>query len=350
MAVSRGGPMRRGADERVNWRASVPFLFVNLSPVLVLVTGVSARAVILMMVTYWGRMWCITAGYHRYFAHRGYRLARAPQFLLAFGGTTAVQKGPLWWAGHHRDHHRFSDGERDVHSPQKGLWWSHMGWILCDKFSATPTDRIRDFAAFPELRFLDRHDWIGPWVLAVVCFALAGVQGLVLGFLASTVLLWHSTFAINSLAHVFGRRRYVTDDTSRNSFLLAVLTLGEGWHNNHHFHPSSARNGFFWWEWDPTWYSLRALSWIGVVRDLKVPSARRLASARVADGNLDIGVFRAHCTRAGQTLARSGDLSAHAPGRQGHEVIETHLQASLQAAEELVASSRRVARAQAVLR
>jgi stearoyl-CoA desaturase (delta-9 desaturase) len=193
---------------------------------------------------------------------------------MAFGGGTACQKGVLWWAGYHRRHHRFSDTARDIHSPRKGFWWSHVGWILCDKYSRTDVESIKDFARYPELRFLDRHDWIPPWVLGVACYVVGGWSGLVVGFLLSTVLLWHATFTVNSLAHVFGRRRYDTPDTSRNSLLVALLTGGEGWHNNHHHYQSAARQGFFWWEIDVTYYALRLLRLIGVVHDLREPPSR----------------------------------------------------------------------------
>jgi stearoyl-CoA desaturase (Delta-9 desaturase) len=328
-------PMRRRPDDRINWVSSIPFLAFHLTPLLLLWTGISGRAVVLLLVTYWGRMFFITAGYHRYFAHRTYRMARAPQFLMAFGGTMALQKGPLWWAGHHRDHHRFSDTERDVHSPQKGFWWSHVGWILCDKYGPTETDRIKDFAKYPELRFLNRFDWIGPVVLGVACLVVGGWSGLVLGFFVSTVVLWHSTFFVNSLAHVMGRRRYATEDTSRNSALIAVLTMGEGWHNNHHHVPGSCRNGFFWWEWDPTYYLLKGLSWVGVVHDLRAPTATLLATGRLRDGSLDIGMVRASWNKVARTVAEANGVREH------KDRLEALLDSSLESATELATSIRR---------
>jgi stearoyl-CoA desaturase (Delta-9 desaturase) len=268
------------ADERVNWRSSIPFIGLHLIPLLAIFTGISRTAVVLFLVTYLGRMFAITAGYHRYFSHRSFRLGRVAQFLLAFAGTTAAQKGPLWWAGHHRVHHRYADTDADIHSPKRGFWWSQVGWILCDKYGATQHDEIKDFARYPELRFLNKYDWIGPWSLGVACYLIGGWSGLVVGFFASTILLWHSTFFVNSLAHVFGRRVYATTDTSRNSLLLALITGGEGWHNNHHRYPSSARQGFRWWQVDTTYYGLRALALVGIVRDLRRPPARVLAEAR----------------------------------------------------------------------
>ena len=177
----------------------------------------ASPAVALFVVMFFSRSIFVTAAYHRYFSHRSYRLNRFWQFVMAFGGATAAQKGPLWWAAHHRDHHRFSDSETDIHSPtQKGFFWSHVGWILCDKYAATDYDRIRDFSKYPELVFLNKKDWIGPWALGLACFLIGGWSGLLIGFFLSTVLLWHGTFTVNSLAHVFGRRRYATADTSRN--------------------------------------------------------------------------------------------------------------------------------------
>jgi stearoyl-CoA desaturase (delta-9 desaturase) len=267
-------PARRPPDERVNLRSSIPFFIAQALPLLALFTGITLKAVILGVVLFYGRMFAITAGYHRYFAHRSYQLARFPQFLLAFAGTTAAQKGPLWWAAHHRTHHKFTDAPGDPHSPKQGLFWSHIGWIMCDKYGRTNVEAIKDFARYPELRFLDRHDWIGPWVLGIASYLIAGWSGLIVGFFGSTVLLWHTTFSVNSWAHVFGRRRYATSDTSRNSWLLALFTGGEGWHNNHHHYAASARQGFFWWEIDTTYYVLKVFAWLGIVKKLKTPPPR----------------------------------------------------------------------------
>jgi stearoyl-CoA desaturase (delta-9 desaturase) len=280
--VAPGEPERRVGARRINWVSSIPFLALQGVPLLAFVTGVTGTALALLAVTYFGRMFFITGVYHRYFSHRAYRLNRFWQFVFAFGGATCAQKGPLWWAGHHRNHHKFSDTERDIHSPRDGFWWSHVGWILCDDYGATPFDEIKDFAKFPELRWLNAHDWIAPWSLAVACWLIGGWSGLVVGFFASTVLLWHSTFLVNSLAHVFGRRRYETTDTSRNSLLIALLTAGEGWHNNHHRYQSSARQGFRWWQIDTTYYVLWVLARVGIVKDLRPVPRRVIDEARTA--------------------------------------------------------------------
>jgi len=297
--VSGRSGFERPSDEKVNWVSSIPFLaFHVVALVGTIVFGITPIALALFVVMVWGRIWFITAGYHRYFAHRSYRTSRAFQLFLAVGGVMCVQKGPLWWAGHHREHHRNSDTENDVHSPLKGFWWSHVGWILCDKFGEAPLERIKDFAKYPELRFIEK--WNGTFALltALLCLLIGGWSGLFFGFFLSTVVLWHNTFLVNSVAHVVGRRRYVTDDTSRNNFLIALTTHGEGWHNNHHYYQASARNGFFWWEIDLTYQSLRVLSWFNIVRDLKVPSAEMLAANRIANGNVDVGMARAQLVRA----------------------------------------------------
>jgi stearoyl-CoA desaturase (Delta-9 desaturase) len=273
----------RGPDERVNWLKSVPFIVMHLVPLGALWAGVRLRDVLLCVALYYVRMFFITAGYHRYFAHRAYKLGRVMQFVMAFGGATAAQKGVLWWAGHHRDHHKYSDTEKDIHSPKRGFWWSHMGWILCDKYEATPVDRIKDFAKYPELRFLNRLHLLPPTLLALAVYLFGGWSALFIGFFLSTVLLYHGTFTINSLSHVFGRRRYATSDTSRNSLLLALVTLGEGWHNNHHYYQSTANQGFFWWEIDVSYYVLRILSWVGLTRDLRIPPKHVLEKNRISD-------------------------------------------------------------------
>jgi len=264
-------PKARRPDERVNWKSSAGFLLVHALCLFALVTGVTRTAAVLFLVTFWVRIFFVTGGYHRYFSHRSFTTSRAFQLVLAFGAETSAQKGVLWWAGHHRRHHRYADTDRDIHSPQRGFWWSHVGWILCDRYSATDLDAIGDFARYPELRFLNRHDWIPPWTLGAACFLIGGWSGLVVGFFCSTVLLWHTTFSINSLAHVIGRRRYDTNDTSGNSLVLAVMTGGEGWHNNHHRFPNAARQGFRWWQVDTTYYVLRVLGWSRIVRNLRQP-------------------------------------------------------------------------------
>jgi stearoyl-CoA desaturase (Delta-9 desaturase) len=215
------------------------------------------------------RLFFVTGGYHRYFAHRSYKTSRAMQAVLAFGAESTAQKGVLWWAWHHRLHHRESDGPDDLHSAkQYGFWWAHLGWILTRDFKGYDPAAVRDLARYPELRWLDRHWWVPVVAVAALTFAIGGWFGLVWGFAVSTVLAWHGTFTINSLSHLFGTRPYATGDDSRNNAALAILTLGEGWHNNHHHYQVATRQGFRWYQIDITFYVLRALAAVGLVWDL----------------------------------------------------------------------------------
>ena len=268
--------------DRPDWISSAPFL---ASHAVALATPLIApfqwRWAALAAALYAIRMFAITAGYHRYFSHRTYRTSRAFQLVLALMGGTAVQRGALWWSAHHRDHHRHSDAPEDVHSPlRRGLLWSHVGWVLSRRHHATKLDRVKDLARYPELRFLDRHHYLPPLALAVALVLAGGWPALLWGFFVSTVVLWHATFSINSIAHLLGRRRYETGDGSRNSLALALITFGEGWHNNHHFYPASTRQGFFWWEIDVSFTLLRVLAAVRIVRDLRTPPPRVLRAQR----------------------------------------------------------------------
>jgi stearoyl-CoA desaturase (Delta-9 desaturase) len=243
---------------------------IHAGTVIAVIRGVTWKLAALAVATYFIRMFAITAVYHRYFSHRSYKTSRWLQFLLAVLGTTATQKGPLWWAGTHRVHHKYSDTERDVHSPiRRGLWYAHLGWWLGRDHEESDFKRIPDFAGFPELRWLDRHHVVGPLGMIALLLLLGGTDVFLWGYVVSTCALMHGTFMINSLAHVVGSRRYATTDTSRNNFWLALITLGEGWHNNHHHYMSSANQGFFWWEIDVSFYLLRAMEKLGLVWDLR---------------------------------------------------------------------------------
>jgi stearoyl-CoA desaturase (delta-9 desaturase) len=232
-------------------------------------------------------MFAVTAGYHRYFAHRTFKTSRAFQFVLALLAMSSAQQGVLWWAAHHRNHHKYSDEPRDVHSPvQYGFWYSHMGWIGQNK--ATHVDRIKDFAKYPELRFLDRFDLSVAVAWGAVLYLIGGTTALFWGHFVSLVLAWHITFFINSLAHVWGSKRYATGDESRNNGLLAVLTFGEGWHNNHHHYQRSARQGFYWWEVDISYYVLKVLEVLHLVWDVEgVP--RHVRDDKIAPARLPAG-------------------------------------------------------------
>jgi stearoyl-CoA desaturase (delta-9 desaturase) len=264
------------SDHRINWLGSIPFFGLHVAAIVGIVAlGWSWKGLALAIGFYALRMFFVTAGYHRYFSHRSFRTSRPMQLVFALGAMSSSQKGVIWWASHHRKHHKYSDQPGDVHSAQRdGFWWSHVGWVLAHDTQATETQRVRDLMEFPELVWLNRWWWVPPAALGVGSFLVGGWFGLVWAFLVSTVLLWHGTFTINSLTHIFGSRRYVTTDNSRNNPVLALITLGEGWHNNHHYYQRSVRQGFFWWEVDLSFYVLRAMSLVGVVWDLHLPSER----------------------------------------------------------------------------
>lgn len=285
-------------ERRIEWLRTLPFLGMHLMCFGVIWVGVSATALTVAIALYTLRMLAITGFYHRYFSHRTFRTSRWLQFLFAVLGALAVQRGPLWWAAHHRHHHAHADDESDSHSPlQHGFWWSHAGWFMNRSNFRTRTELVQDLARYPELRILDRFDVLPPIALAALLYfggdavAVAypsldtsGPQLLIWGFFISTVVLHHATFTVNSLAHAVGRRRYATRDHSRNNWLLALITFGEGWHNNHHHFPGSARQGFYWWEIDVTYYLLRALAACGLIWDLKtvperIRDARRIRGA-----------------------------------------------------------------------
>lgn len=248
------------------------FVLVHAACIGILWSGVTTGSLILAVALYFGRMFAVTAGYHRYFAHRSYRTSRWFQFVLAFLSETSLHRGVLWWSAKHRHHHRHSDTPEDVHSPGiHGFLFAHLGWIFARERGRADYDLVKDLAQYPELVWLDRFEKLPGILLAVACFLIGGWPGLFVGFFLSTTVLFHGVFAINSLAHTFGRQRYLTGDDSRNSFLLALITMGEGWHNNHHYYQSSTRQGWRWWEIDATYWILFLMSRVGLVHDLKGP-------------------------------------------------------------------------------
>jgi stearoyl-CoA desaturase (delta-9 desaturase) len=255
--------------------SSVPFALVHVAAVaFAFLVPFSWKLVALAVALYYVRMAAVTIGYHRYFSHRSFKTSRAWQFVLALLAETSAQKGALWWAAHHREHHRYSDQPGDPHSPKLGFWESHVLWILRD--GSAETRDIKDFGKYPELRWLNTYHLVPPVALAVALFLIGGMPALVWGFFISTVALWHGTFLVNSVNHVWGSRRYATTDTSRNNGFLALLTMGEGWHNNHHHYMASANQGFFWWEVDLSYYLIRAMQAAGLVWDVRTPPASYL--------------------------------------------------------------------------
>ena len=250
----------------------LPFIFVHLTCFAIFWVDIQPIDWIICGALYVIRMFGITAGYHRYFSHRSFKTSRGFQFFLAFLGQCSAQRGALWWAARHREHHKYSDTEQDIHSPvQHGFWYSHVLWIFSKHGRTADYNMIKDFQKYPELVWLDKWDRLPPFILAVLVWMVAGWSGLIVGFFLSTVILFHGTFTINSLSHVIGRQSYITGDNSRNNLLLAIITLGEGWHNNHHHFPSATPQGFRWWQIDITYYILKVLSIFRIVWDLRLP-------------------------------------------------------------------------------
>ncbi len=274
--------------EKMEFGRAIPFIILHLGCLGLIWVGWSPAAVIVAIALYFIRMFAVTGLYHRYFCHKAFRTSRPAQFIFALIGLTAVQRGPLWWSAVHRHHHAHSDEGNDAHSPvQKGFLWSHIGWLTSSRNFPTDYSRVKDLAKFPELVFLNRFDLIGPLILAIALYffgwglelwapslATNGMQMLVWGFFVSTVFVFHATCSVNSFAHTLGKKRFETGDESRNSLILALITLGEGWHNNHHHYQASARQGFYWWEIDISYYILKALSALGIVWGLKEVPAR----------------------------------------------------------------------------
>jgi stearoyl-CoA desaturase (delta-9 desaturase) len=297
-----GAAALRNEPDRVDWVRCIPFIILHLGCLGVIWTGASAFAVWTAVLLYFVRMAMVTGVYHRYFSHKTYSTSRPMQFFLALCGGTTVQRGPLWWAYHHRHHHQHSDEAEDAHSPHvHGFLWSHIGWITSRRNFPTDYSKVRDLHRYPELVFLNRFDAIVPIAFAFAVWGLgaflhvhapglhtSGMQMLVWGFFISTTALFHGTSCINSMAHLMGRRRYKTEDDSRNSFILAIITLGEGWHNNHHRYQSATRNGFFWWEIDITYYLLKCLSWTGLIWGLKAVPKSVLAEGAHADHHASV--------------------------------------------------------------
>ena len=260
---------------------SLPFWGFHLAALaLVIHFGWSWTGAALAIGVYFVRMVIVTAAYHRYFSHRSFKTSRAFQFILALAAQSSAQKGVIWWAAHHRWHHKYSDTPADPHSVlHKGVWYSHLGWILGSEYEETNASMVTDLTKYPELRALNHPalNMLPAVALAVAFLAVGGLHALVWGYFVSTVLLWHGSFSINSLSHLFGKRPYATTDDSRNNWALALITTGEGWHNNHHHYQSSANQGFRWWQIDVTFYVLRMLAAMGLVWDLRRPPAETIA-------------------------------------------------------------------------
>jgi stearoyl-CoA desaturase (Delta-9 desaturase) len=266
---------------KASWFGYAVFIFLHATCLTLFFVDTTVTALVLCAVCYFIQMFGITAGYHRYFSHRSFKTSRPFQFVLACLGCSASQNGPSWWVARHRHHHRTSDTADDLHSPiAHGFWWSHSGWILSSESDGTDAQAVKDLKRYPEIRWLDRNFWAPPLIMAGLCFLIGGWSGLVWGFLISTVLSHHATFTVNSVCHLWGRRRFATGDGSRNNFLVALITLGEGWHNNHHHCQGSAKQGLRWWEIDISYYAIRLLKCMRIVWHVRTPLTAKNSTNR----------------------------------------------------------------------
>jgi stearoyl-CoA desaturase (delta-9 desaturase) len=320
--------------KKVEWVRNLPYFAMHAACLLVFLVGFSWIALGLCVFLYFARMFAITGFYHRYFSHKTFKTSRAFQFVMAVWGLTAMQRGPLWWAAHHRHHHRHSDEHPDLHSPkQRGMVWSHMFWFTTEAAFGTNQKAVHDLAKFPELRFLNRFDIIVYVAFGAAMFGLGvGLQALgfntsgwqifVWCFFLSTVLTYHGTYTINSLSHKFGSQRYKTGDDSRNNFWLALLTLGEGWHNNHHHYQSSVKQGFYWYEIDITYYILRTMSWTGLIWDMRGVPEKKLMSNRNDQGALSSDEQLAATRAEGTAAPRKRSSTASTLGKKASDAKE----------------------------
>ena len=322
--------------KKVEWLRNTPYFAMHAACLLVFFAGFSWVALGICVGLYFARMFAITGFYHRYFSHKTFKTSRAFQFVMALWGLTAIQRGPLWWAAHHRHHHRHSDEHPDLHSPkQHGMVWSHMFWFTTEAAFGTNQKSVHDLAKYPELRFLDRFDSIVYISFAVALFFLgvglnalfpslgtSGFQILVWGFFISTVLTYHGTYTINSLSHKYGSQRYKTGDDSRNNFWLALLTLGEGWHNNHHHYQSSTRQGFYWYEIDITYYILKTMSWTGLIWELRGVPEKKLVANRVKEGALSMAEAAADARPDHIAAPKKKTSIASTLGKKAHDATD----------------------------
>lgn len=295
--------MEKKSKLRVLSRFLRHFAF-HLLPLGAIFTGVQLWYLWWFIPLFAGRLFFVTAGYHRYFSHKSYHVNRVTQFILAFLTQTSIQKGVIWWAAHHRRHHHVSDQDGDPHNAKKGFWWSHMGWVYADETQEADYSLVPDLTKYPELVWLDKHPFFPPFVLGLIVLLVGGWGPFFFAFGLANIGVWHFTYMINSVSHAVGTRRFATVDSSRNNPVLGLLLLGEGWHNNHHAFPTSVRQGFYWWEVDITYYILKVLSFTGIVRNMKYPPKSAYVHRRVKDGHLDLGMMNTHVHRMRKLLKR----------------------------------------------
>jgi len=264
--------INQSESEKIQW---VTLTTVTLFHVMALVAlfYFSWSNLLAALVTWWiAGSWGIGMGYHRLLTHRGFKAPKWLEYFLSFCGTLGLQSGAINWVTTHRLHHAFTETDEDPHSPRNGTYWAHMGWIFRGK--AQNQDEATQLRYAPDLMkdkvhvWMSNYYWVTPIVAAVILYAIGGFSMVLWGVFLRQVIGWHSTWLVNSATHLWGSRRFETRDDSRNNGLIAALTFGEGWHNNHHAHPRSAKHGLTWYEFDVNWLQIKFLEKIGLVSDV----------------------------------------------------------------------------------
>jgi stearoyl-CoA desaturase (delta-9 desaturase) len=271
---------------KLNWLTTVVLILLHIGAVAALFMF-SWRVFAATVFLYWMTIGLgISLGYHRLHTHRSYRVPRLLEYFFAVCGSMTLEGGPIFWVAMHRIHHQKSDQPGDPHSPREGAWWAHVGWIMFGQSNHSNTRLLSkyapDLARHPFYIWLNNYHWVPLTVLAMLLVAVGGLPLFLWGICVRVVVGLHATWLVNSATHLWGNRRFETRDDSRNSWWVALLTFGEGWHNNHHAHPTSARHGLAWYEFDPSWIQIRILKFLGIARSIKVASIRRDSAAREA--------------------------------------------------------------------
>lgn len=257
-------------SDKIQWVTSIAVTIFHVMAIWALFTF-SWSNLIAAVITWWvAGSWGIGIGYHRLLTHGGFKAPKWLEYFFTICGTLGLQSGPITWVSTHRIHHAFTEQEGDPHSPRKGTYWAHIGWILRGTAQNQTPETMRKYA--PDLMkdkfhvFVNNYYYVTPIIAGVILFAVGGWSMVLWGIFLRQVIGWHSTWLVNSATHLWGSRRFETHDDSRNNGLVAALTFGEGWHNNHHAHPRSAKHGLAWYEFDPNWSQINALEKVGLIK------------------------------------------------------------------------------------
>lgn len=272
--------------EKLNWTVALVMVFFHLGAIAALFLFDWQRLATAVFLYWLATGLGISMGYHRLHTHRSYKVPLALEYFFALCGTLTLEGGPIFWVATHRIHHQNSDQPGDPHSPRDGAWWAHAGWLLLGETKHNNTALMSKYA--PDLakhRFyvwLNSYHWLPVIGLAAILFAFGGFPMVLWGICLRVVVGLHATWLVNSATHMWGRRRFATRDDSRNNWWVALLTFGEGWHNNHHAHPTSARHGLTWYEFDISWIQIKLLKVLGIARSIHVAKTTTRIAEREA--------------------------------------------------------------------